>query len=760
MPTTDHDKRNAFESDKAGTAARTRSEGEIENLRLKGGLFVEAVRATRMAMAVTDPALPGNPIVFANQSFLKLSGYSMEEVLGQQPYFMNGEDTDPDDSARFEEALRNDQDDLVETIQYRKDGTRFVASVLVSAFKDEMGNTVHHFMSWLDVTRRTNAENRVSLLQQAQAALRESEKRLSATFEGVSAGVAAIGLDGKAVIANAEFRRFLPNAIVPSRDHERGHRWKGWDQKGRLLDPQDWPTARALRGEAVVPGQEMIYTDDDGRQIWTNVATVPMLDDVGQVTGAISTITDIDERKRAQDALRQSEERYRTLFEAIDEGFCIVQVLFDEDGKTSDYVFLEINPAFERQTGLVDAVGKSMRSLEPAHEEHWFERYGRIARTGRPERFEDEAAALGRWYDVYAFPVGQPGEHLVAILFRDVLSRKAAELALLRSNELLRTTVDNSLQIIQLFEAVRDEKGAIVDFKWLLTNKQWDDRWGSNAGKSLLTENPAVVESGVWDKFLKVIETGVPITHELYYDHEQFDGWFLQTIAKADDGILLSTLDITDRKRAEQAARHSERHANMLLAELQHRVRNTLAVVRSIARRTAENSSSVDEMLGHFRGRLDAFSRVQAALTRSVGGTVNLMTLIEDELVAHAAREGEQISIEGPDIMLEPRTAERLSLAIHELTTNAVKHGALTNDAGRIRIVWRLQKANGSTRLLISWKESGVDVEENPEREGFGMELLLRSLPYDLQAETRVELKRQGLEFHLDMPLRETPEVG
>ena len=99
MPTTDHDKRNAFESDKAGTAARTRSEGEIENLRLKGGLFVEAVRATRMAMAVTDPALPGNPIVFANQSFLKLSGYSMEEVLGQQPYFMNGEDTDPDDSA-------------------------------------------------------------------------------------------------------------------------------------------------------------------------------------------------------------------------------------------------------------------------------------------------------------------------------------------------------------------------------------------------------------------------------------------------------------------------------------------------------------------------------------------------------------------------------------------------------------------------------------------------------------------------------------
>lgn len=248
MPTSKDDKsRNAFESDIAGTAARTRAEGKIEGLRLKGGLFVDAVRATRMAMAVTDPTLTGNPIIFANEAFLKLSGYSMEEVLGQQPYFMNGPDTDPDDVARFDEALRNDLDDLVETIQYRRDGTRFIASVLLSAFKDDDGNTVHHFLSWLDVTRRTNAENRLNLLEQAQAALRQSEARLSAMLETVPVGLAAIGLDGKTIIANAEYRRFLPNGIVPSRDPERGNRWKGWDEQGRPLDPNDYPSALPSR---------------------------------------------------------------------------------------------------------------------------------------------------------------------------------------------------------------------------------------------------------------------------------------------------------------------------------------------------------------------------------------------------------------------------------------------------------------------------------------------------------------------------------
>ena len=127
--------------------------------------------------------------------------------------------------------------------------------------------------------------------------------------------------------------------------------------------------------------------------------------------------------------------RYRTLFESIDEGFCIIEMLFDDQDRPNDYRFLETNPAFDRQTGLHNAAGKRMRTLEPRHEEHWFETYGRISVTRRPERFIHEAEHLdGRWFDVYAFPVGTEEQRRVGILFRDVSEQKRMEEALRQSD--------------------------------------------------------------------------------------------------------------------------------------------------------------------------------------------------------------------------------------------------------------------------------------------------------------------------------------
>lgn len=128
----------------------------------------------------------------------------------------------------------------------------------------------------------------------------------------------------------------------------------------------------------------------------------------------------------AQKALQKSESRYRTLFDSIDEGFCVVEMIFDGEGKPIDYRFLEINPSFEKQTGLKDAQGKTMRELAPGHEEHWFEIFGKIAMTGEAVRFQNRAEQLNRTYDVYAFRFGDPENRQVAILFNDISERERA----------------------------------------------------------------------------------------------------------------------------------------------------------------------------------------------------------------------------------------------------------------------------------------------------------------------------------------------
>ncbi|WP_334187205.1 PAS domain S-box protein [Noviherbaspirillum sp.] len=269
----------------------------------------------------------------------------------------------------------------------------------------------------LDITHR----------KQAEEALRETQTWLSAIVEILPVGVGVVDVDGKIVLSNQEMNRYMPTRMMPSLDDARHGLWRAHHADGRPFAREDFPGARALRGERVVPGVEMRYVQDHNTAIWTQVAAVPIRNGRGQITGQVAVVNNIDAFKRTEEALRSSEEKYRSLFNEMDEGFCIVQLIFDHNDAPVDFRYLETNPVFEQQTGLKNALGKTILELVPDLEKNWIDIYGKIALTGQAQRFMDYSPALGRWFDVNAFRIGPPDNRQVALLFRDITERKLIE---------------------------------------------------------------------------------------------------------------------------------------------------------------------------------------------------------------------------------------------------------------------------------------------------------------------------------------------
>ncbi|HEV7252188.1 MAG TPA: PAS domain S-box protein [Mesorhizobium sp.] len=243
-----------------------------------------------------------------------------------------------------------------------------------------------------------------------------------------------------------------------------------------------------------------------------------------------------------------------------------------------------------------------------------------------------------------------------------------------------------------------------------------------------------------------------------YFRKDGSRWWGLFTGRKVGDEVVEFALDVTERRKSEERLRESEAQARLLLAELQHRVRNTLAVVRSIARRTGATSETAEDYAMHLDGRINAFARVQAAVTRDPVAGVDLEMLVADELHAHGAKEGEQVTnISGPKVRLQPKAAETLGLVIHELTTNAVKYGALSAESGHLKVDWSFQNMDSQARLVLHWTETGVKLSGvGPRRAGFGTELIERTLAYDLGGEARLEFQPGGLRCTVSLPANDS----
>ncbi len=209
-----------------------------------------------------------------------------------------------------------------------------------------------------------------------------------------------------------------------------------------LLD-QVYRTGEAHRADSALyavqaePGGEVVDR-------YVDFVFQPLKED-GRVWGIFIQGMDVSDRHRADQALALSEARYGALFAAMATGFCVIEMKFDAADRPIDYRIVEGNKAFEEMTGLVDPYGKWVSEIAPGLEQHWFDLYGGVARTGEPVRFENPADIFGRWYDVQALRIGQPGAWQVAILFNNITERKQSETrqnALLELNDAIRDLTD------------------------------------------------------------------------------------------------------------------------------------------------------------------------------------------------------------------------------------------------------------------------------------------------------------------------------
>ena len=287
----------------------------------------------------------------------------------------------------------------------------------------------------------------------------------------------------------------------------------------------------------------------------------------------------------AEKSLQESLNRYRVLVNSLDQGFGVVEMIFDLKRKPVDYLFVEINPAFEKHTGLSDPLGKTMREFYRQHESHWFSTLGKVAFTGEAIRFEDYAAAHNRWFDVYAFPIGSSKSRKVACLFSDITPRKEAEEKLQKlnedlefkvrsrtyeleeNNELLQMIFDTVNQGIFLMKPLFGENYDIVDFTYVRVNKVINRYYNQKQmiGRSFLKYNPKAAEKGVFEALKQTMLTGESADLEIDVERNGRENWFHLTSRRQKGLLICSLQNITRNKIKSQKLKDNIRFKRQLI---------------------------------------------------------------------------------------------------------------------------------------------------------------------------------------------------
>lgn len=362
--------------------------------------------AAKDGILILDPAT--RRITDANPFIVELLGYSRAQLIKKELWQIGLLKDEAASRKAFRELRKNSFIRYEDLPLKTKRGERREVEFVSNLYRENGHDVIQ--CNIRDITERKHTEMELSRLAAIVTSSSDAiiGKDLNSCVTSWNAGAEALfGYTAKEMVGSP-ISRLIPAA----RQHE----------EGKIM-------ARIKAGRSV-EHFETVRVAKDGRELAMSVTISPIREAGGRIIGASKVARDITAQKQAESALRLSERRYRKLFTSIDEGFSIIEMIFDERGRPADFRYLEVNPAFERQSGLRDAVGKRVLEIAPQLEGRWFEIYGNVVRTGKPVRFTEEAKALNRWFDVYAFRMGGKGSRKIAVLFSNITARKRTEVAL------------------------------------------------------------------------------------------------------------------------------------------------------------------------------------------------------------------------------------------------------------------------------------------------------------------------------------------
>jgi PAS domain S-box-containing protein len=655
----------------------------------------------------------------------RLYGYTAEEAIGEPVSMLVPADHAGESTEIMDRVRRGERVDHYETVRRKKDGRRVHISLTVSPVRDARGRLTGFSAVARDISGRVRAE---VALRERDEQRRLHGEQLQTLMSRAPIGMYFIDADFRVrqvnPVAEPIFAGFPGGAIGFDFEEILHHLWDRAraDEIVRIFrhtldtgEPYHVPEFAERRADLGVTE----YYD------W-RIERIVLPD--GRY-GVVCYFQDISDQVNARLAIARSKERYRTLFASMAEGFCVLDMIFDDRGEPTDYRFVETNPAFERHTGLVGAEGKRVLELVPGIERHWIEIYGRVARTGEPARFVEHSEAVGRWFELDAFRVGAPEEHRVGVLFTDITARKRSEDGLRESEERLRlakaaagigihdfnppTGVIGWDQLTREIWGIGEEEP--VTYEVWLGGIHPEDREAAEAAVQRALEPDG---SGVYFAEYRVTSRSDGITRWVQVTGQT-------TFSGGVPVRLVGTVqDVTARRRAEEALMEADRRKSAFLATLSHELRSPLAAIRtsaSLLGRIGDKpgiankmTAIIDRQTSHLVRLIDDLldmSRISMGKIHLDKGPVDLVALVSHCVADVAAtRDDDDVELttampEGPIVV--DADPVRLAQVVHNLLNNALK---FTPRGGAIRV--KVAREGDTAKLHVADTGVGMTRDE------------------------------------------------